>query len=125
MPLRKLVVTLLLLVASAAALGADAEKLLAQLHQDFQPGLVLGRAQEILKARGATISTRTAAECDALAREGKLATPIPPQGGPCIFGKIPVGRRWYGAKRDVILQIVFGADGRLVDANFEEIESFL
>ncbi|MDD5249573.1 MAG: hypothetical protein PHY45_11340 [Rhodocyclaceae bacterium] len=109
----------------AACGGGEATPLLAQLNKDFQPGLTVGQAQDLLKTRGAASSLRSAAECEALVKEARVPTQISPRGGPCVFGKIPVARGWFGAHTDVILQLVFGADGKLVDASFEEIASYL
>lgn len=52
-----------------------------------------------------------------------MAAALPARGGPCIFGKIPVGTDWLGGRTDVILQLVFTPDGQLADGNFEEIRS--
>ncbi|MRR51785.1 MAG: hypothetical protein EG825_12890 [Rhodocyclaceae bacterium] len=117
---------LLLFAFSCASIQAgDAKTLVAELRKEFQPGLPLARAQELLKARNTTYSLRSAAECEALVKEARTAVNLAPRGGPCIFGKIPVSRTWYGARSDVILQLVFTADGRMVDGNFEAIETFL
>jgi hypothetical protein len=125
MTARLFVLALLAALGVAACGGGDAAPLLAQLHKDFQPGLPLGPAQDLLHVRGATLSTRTAGECEALVKEARVATQLAPRGGPCVFGKIPVAQGWFGAHTDVILQLVFGPDGKLVDASFESIDSYL
>jgi hypothetical protein len=125
MPLRHVLAPLLLILACACALAGDSKALIAELRQEFQPGLPLARAQELLKARNTTFSVRSATECEALVKEARTAVNLAPRGGPCIFGKIPVSRTWYGARSDVILQLVFTADGKMADGNFEGIESFL
>lgn len=117
--------SLALLFAGACSSGNESATLVAQLHRDFQPGLAIAQAQELLKARNATFSVRSAGECETLVKEARTAVNLTPRGGPCIFGKIPVSRTWYGARSDVILQLVFTADGKMADGNFEAIETFL
>ena len=58
-----------------------------------------------------------------LAKRSAMASQLPPRGGPCIFGKIPVSTNWLGGRTDVILQLVFTPDGTLADGNFEEIRN--
>ena len=112
-----------LLLSSAIAQADGQDPLIAALGQELQPGLALDRAQLILKGHGATSSTRPAAECTKMVEESRVPTRLAPRGGPCVFGKIPGPRNWYGGHTDVILQLVFGADGKLVDASFEAIDT--
>ena len=81
------------------------------------------RAEAELKRHPTTYSIKTATECDELGRKSAMAAQLPARGGPCIFGKIPVGTDWLGGRTYVILQLVFTPDGRLADGNFEEIRS--
>lgn len=107
-----------------AGCGAPAvDGLVQQLKTEFRPGLGLAEAESLLTHHGITHSQRPAAECEALARESRLPAQLTPRGGPCLFGKLPGPRAWYGAHTDVILQLVFTPDLRLADANFEAIES--
>jgi hypothetical protein len=123
---RHLIPALAVSLICACSSGNDAaNKLIAQLHTDFQPGLSTTRAQELLTASKATFSVRSAAECNALVSEARTSVNLAPQGGPCIFGKIPVSQTWYGGHTDVILQLVFTPDGKMADGNFEAIESSL
>ena len=87
------------------------------------PALDPGAAEAELKRHPTTYSIKTAAECDELGRKSAMAAQLPARGGPCIFGKIPVGTDWLGGRTDVILQLVFTPDGQLADGNFEEIRS--
>lgn len=112
-------------MSAIVAEAGDQSSLLATLRQELRPGLPLDRAQFILKELGATSSTRSAPECRKLVEESRVPTQISPRGGPCIFGKVLGPRTWYGGHTDVILQLVFGADGKLVDATFEAIDSLL
>jgi len=122
---RHFLAPLLLALVCTPVLAGDAKALIAELRKDFQPGLTMTRAQELLKARNTTFSVRSPTECEALVKEARTAVNLTPRGGPCIFGKIPVSRTWYGARSDVILQLVFTADGKMADGNFEGIETFL
>ncbi len=116
--------TLILFSSSTTAFADEQSALIAALRQEIRPGLPLDRAQAILKGHGATTSTRSPAECRKLVEEARVPTQISPRGGPCVFGKILGPRSWYGGHTDVILQLVFGPDGKLVDANFEAIDSY-
>ncbi len=85
----------------------------------------VAEAGDRLRTHGTTLSVYSAVECQALLDRTPNIAQLPPRGGPCLFGKIPLSKTWYGAHTDVILQIIFDADGKLVDANFEELGSFL
>lgn len=97
--------------------------LVPQLRGTLTPGVTLAAAEAELQRHGATYSIKTAAECDEIGRKSAMAAALPARGGPCVFGKIPVGTDWLGGRTDVILQLVFGPDGRLADGNFEEVRS--
>ena len=89
---------------------------------------MLDALEEPARSRFREISSelaKLAAECDELGRKSAMAAQLPARGGPCIFGKIPVGTDWLGGRTDVILQLVFTPDGRLADGNFEEVRSLL
>lgn len=113
------------LAASLGACTSSPSPLPDQLSAELQPGISLDDARKKLAAHGTTFSEKSATECQALVERSPNASQLPPQGGPCVFGKIPVSRSWFGGKSDVILQLVFGADGRLVDGHFEQIDSLL
>ena len=115
--------TLLLACAALAACTAAPSPLVPQLRQALQPGLTIAAAEAELKRHATTYSIKTATECDEIGRKSAMAAQLPARGGPCIFGKIPVGTDWLGGRTDVILQLVFTPDGRLADGNFEEIRS--
>ncbi|MBS0348562.1 MAG: hypothetical protein JSR69_19115 [Proteobacteria bacterium] len=115
----------LFLAAGLSACTSSPSPLPDQLSAEFQPGIPLDDARKKLAAHGTTFSEKTAAECQALVERSPNVSQLPPQGGPCVFGKIPLTRSWFGGKSDVILQLVFGADGRLVDGHFEQIDSLL
>lgn len=116
---------LLGVVASLTACSSNDEeqRLIARLHDDFHPGVSLAQAESLLKTQGASFSVRTAQECDALVKEARVPTQLQPKGGVCIFGKLPVSHSWYGARSDIILQLVFDAEGKLRDGSFEAIQS--
>ena len=114
---------LLLACAALAACTGAPSPLVPQLRQALPPGLDIAAAEAELKRHPTTYSIKTAAECDELGRKSAMAAQLPARGGPCIFGKIPVGTDWLGGRTDVILQLVFTPDGRLADGNFEEIRS--
>lgn len=122
-PLRLLIGSLALLSVTACAPAPS--PLPAELKAELGVGMPVAEASERLRAHGTTLSVYTAAECQALLDRSPNISQLPPRGGPCIFGKIPLSKTWYGAHTDVILQIVFGADGKLIDGNFEELGSFL
>lgn len=110
---------------AACGAGTDAAApLLDELRRELQPGIGLLQAQAALQARGATTSTRAGAECAALVEASRTSTGLRPRGGPCVFGKIPVAQGRFGMHTDVIVQLVFAADGRLADASFEALESW-
>jgi hypothetical protein len=109
--------------AALAACTAAPSPLVPQLRQALQPGLTIAAAEAELKRHAATWSIKSAAECDEIGRKSAMAAQLPARGGPCIFGKIPVGTDWLGGRTDVIVQLVFTPDGRLADGNFEEIRS--
>lgn len=115
----------LCLTASLSACSPAPSPLPDQLSAEFQPGMPLDDARKRLAAHGTTFSEKTAAECRALVERSPNISQLPPQGGPCVFGKIPLSRSWFGGKSDVILQLVFSADGQLVDGHFEQIDSLL
>lgn len=115
----------LCLTAGLTACSPAPSPLPDQLSAEFQPGMPLDDARKRLSAHGTTFSEKSAAECQALVERSPNVSQLPPEGGPCLFGKIPLSRSWYGGKSDVILQLVFGADGRLVDGHFEQIDSLL
>lgn len=117
--------SLLLVVAGLAACSSNDEeqRLIARLHADLQPGVSLAQAESLLKSQGASFSERTAQECDALVKEARVPTQLQPKGGACVFGKLPVSRNWYGGRSDIILQLVFDAEGKLRDGSFEAIQS--
>lgn len=110
-------------VALLAACTPAPSPLVPELRAQFRPGLPLVDAIAALKARNTTFSVRSLTECETLARQSALATTLRPQGGACIFGKIPVSQNWLGGRRDVIVQLVFSHDDQLVDGNFEELSS--
>ena len=114
---------LLLACAALAACSAEPSPLVPQLRQALPPGTHLAAAEAELKRHATTYSIKTAAECDEIGRKSAMAAQLPARGGPCIFGKIPVGTDWLGGRTDVILQLVFTPDGQLADGNFEEIRS--
>lgn len=114
---------LLLACAALAACSADPSPLVPQLRQALPPGTSLAAAEAELKRHATTYSIKTAAECDEIGRKSAMAAQLPARGGPCLFGKIPVGTDWLGGRTDVILQLVFTPDGQLADGNFEEIRS--
>lgn len=115
----------LFLATNLGACTSSPSPLPDQLSAEFQPGLSLDDARKKLATHGTTFSEKTASECQALVERSPNVSQLPPQGGPCLFGKIPLSRSWYGGKSDVILQLVFAADGRLVDGHFEQIDSLL
>ena len=115
-----------LAVLATAALGACTQApspLVPQLRAALPPGVTLAAAETELRRHATTYSIKTAAECDEIGRKSAMAAQLPARGGPCIFGKIPVGTDWLGGRTDVILQLVFTPDGQLADGNFEEIRS--
>ena len=114
---------LLVACATLAACTAAPSPLVPQLRQALPPGLDIAAAEAELKRHSTTYSIKTAAECDEIGRKSAMSAQLPARGGPCIFGKIPVGTDWLGGRTDVILQLVFTPDGRLADGNFEEIRS--
>ena len=114
---------LLLACAALTACSADPSPLVPQLREALKPGLSVAAAEAELKRHNTTWSVKTATECDEIGRKSAMAAQLPARGGPCIFGKIPVGTDWLGGRTDVILQLVFTPDGRLADGNFEEIRS--
>lgn len=122
-PLRLLVGSLALLSVNACAPAPS--PLPAELKAELGLGMPVAEASERLRAHGTTLSVYSATECQALLDRSPNIAQLPPRGGPCIFGKIPLSKTWYGGHTDVILQIVFDADGRLADANIEELGSFL
>lgn len=115
----------LCLTASLAACSPAPSPLPDQLGAEFQPGMSLDDARRRLTAHGTTFSEKSSTECQALVERSPNVSQLPPQGGPCVFGKIPLSRSWFGGKSDVILQLVFSADGRLADGHFEQIDSLL
>lgn len=113
-------------VSIAACSSQDEEqRRVARLRAELPTGTSLEKAEALLRAQGATFSKRTAQECEALVRESRVPTQLQPKGGPCVFGKIHVSRSWYGQRSDIILQLVFDADGKLRDGSFEVIPTFL
>lgn len=115
---------LALLLAGTACTPAPSP-LLPTLKAEFRPGLALTDAVRLLDTHGTTHSEKSAAECQALLDRSPNSAQLPPRGGPCIFGKIPLSKSWYGLHTDLILQLVFTPDGRLADGQFEEISTFL
>ena len=114
---------LLVACATLAACTASPSPLVPQLREALKPGLSVAAAEAELKRHATTWSVKTATECDEIGRKSAMAAQLPARGGPCIFGKIPVGTDWLGGRTDVILQLVFTPDGQLADGNFEEIRS--
>ncbi len=113
------------LLAACSNPGEEAQQALLQLRQQLQPGTAIAQAQTLLQARGITFSLKTSQECNALVKRSRLPTQLPSRGGPCLFGKLPGARAWYGERTDVILQLVFDQGERLVDANLEAIDTYL
>ena len=124
-PRRPTLAALCLAPLCALALSACSGRsdLPERLRQEFRPGLSIAEAREKLTAHGTTYSIRNTMECEGLVRNSPIAALQPPQGGLCIFGKIPVSKSWFGVRSDVILQLVFSGDGVLQDGNFEEVTS--
>lgn len=114
-----------LTLLSLAACAPAPSPLPATLKAEFGVGMPVAEAGDRLRTHGTTLSVYSAVECQALLDRTPNIAQLPPRGGPCLFGKIPLSKTWYGAHTDVILQIIFDADGKLVDANFEELGSFL
>lgn len=116
---------LLCVFATLAACSStdEEQRRIARLHADLQPGVSLAQAESLLKSQGASFSERTAQECDALVKEARVPTQLQPKGGACVFGKLPVSRSWYGGRSDIIVQLVFDAEGKLRDGSFEAIQS--
>ncbi len=123
MNLRPFVACAAFLLLSACAPAPSAVP--AEMQAEFQPGMMLEDASKRLTARGTTFSVKTEAECTALVERSPNISQLRPRGGPCIFGKIPLSKTWFGGHTDVILQIVFSADNTLADAHFEEIGSLM
>lgn len=115
-------VALAAFVSAGCASNDDDQRLLAKLQGDLKPGTSLDQAEALLKGQGATYSKRAAQECETMVRESRVPTQLQPKGGPCVFGKLPVSRNWYGGHKDIILQLVFDQDGKLRDGSFEAIE---
>ncbi|WP_153159779.1 hypothetical protein [Zoogloea sp. 1C4] len=111
------------LLAALALAGCEEPPslLVPELQQQFRPGYPLADAIQSLKARNATLSVHNRSECESLARANTMSSRLRPGGGPCIFGKIPVSKNWLGGHTDVILQLVFNAEDKLADGDFEEI----
>jgi hypothetical protein len=111
------------LLAALALAGCEEppSPLVPELKQQFGPGYPLADAIQNLKARNTTLSVHSRSECESLARSNTMTSRLRPGGGPCIFGKIPVSKNWLGGHTDVILQLVFNAEDKLVDGDFEEI----
>lgn len=97
----------------------------AEMQAEFQPGMTLEDARKRLTTHGTTFSVKSESECTALVERSPNISQLRPRGGPCIFGKIPLSKTWFGGHTDVILQIVFTADNTLADAHFEEIGSLM
>lgn len=116
--------SLMVLLAGCSSTEAE-QQALSRLNAGLTPGIALEKAEDLLRAEGASFSRRTAQECDALVKDARVPTQLKPRGGPCIFGKLPVSRTWYGARDDIILQLVFDAEGKLRDGSFEAIQSLL
>ena len=110
---------------AAALLLAGCEEppspLVPALRQQFQPGHPLADALRDLKAGNTRFSVHSRSECETLSRANTMHSRLRPAGGPCVFGKIPVSTNWLGGHTDVILQLVFDADDKLADGDFEEI----
>ena len=122
-PLRPLGAPAALATLARTACSQAPSPLIPQLRGALTPGVPLAAAEAELQRHGTTYSIKSAAECDELGRRSAMAAALPARGGPCIFGKIPVGTDWLGGRTDVILQLVFTPDGRLADGNFEEVRS--
>jgi hypothetical protein len=123
-PLCRLLASLALL-SSVAACAPAPSTLPAELKAEMGVGMSIDEVGARLRAHGTTLSVHSATECQALLDRSPNIAQLPPRGGPCLFGKIPLSKTWYGGHTDVILQIVFDASSKLVDANFEELGSFL
>lgn len=95
--------------------------LVPELRNQYKSGYPLDKAIDDLKARNTTFAVHDKGECETLARAQTMSIQLRPQGGPCIFGKIPVSKNWLGGHTDVILQLVFDREGKLVDGDIEEI----
>lgn len=106
---------------SACSDGGEEQRLISRLQAGLQPGVSLAQAEALLQGQGATYSKRTAQECEALVKESRVPTQLQPKGGPCLFGKLPVSRSWYGGRNDIVLQLVFDRDDKLRDGSFEAI----
>lgn len=111
----------LLAALALASCEEPPSPLVPELQQQFRPGYPLADAIQSLKARNATLSVYNRSECESLARANTMTSRLRPGGGPCIFGKIPVSKNWLGGHTDVILQLVFNAEDKLRDGDFEEI----
>lgn len=97
--------------------------MLAGLRARLTPGVSLADAEAYLQSRGAGFSKRSAQECERMVKESRVPTQLQPKGGPCVFGKLPVSKNWFGASNDIIFQLVFDGENRLNDGSFEAIQS--
>ncbi len=102
---RALFTSAILLTVSACAPAPS--PLPAEMQAEFQPGMTLEDASRRLTARGTTFSVKTEAECQALVERSPNISQLRPRGGPCVFGKIPLSKTWFGGHIDLILQRVF------------------
>ncbi|HRH72334.1 hypothetical protein [Zoogloea sp.] len=120
---RALFTSAILVTVSACAPAPS--PLPAEMQAEFRPGMTLDDASKRLTARGTTFSVKTEAECQALVERSPNISQLRPRGGPCVFGKIPLSKTWFGGHTDLILQLVFTPGNTLADAHFEEIGSLL
>lgn len=120
----------LVLLFCAASLGAcssddNEERLLAGLRTRLILGVSLADTEAYLQSQGAGFSKRSAQECERMVKESRVPTQLQPKGGPCVFGKLPVSKNWYGARNDIIFQLVFDGENKLHDGSFEAIQAGL
>jgi len=112
----------LLLLTACSSPEQQAQLRMEQLKQALPNGLPLPAAKQALQTNGVIFSEKTAVECENLGRQSRVQTQLPARGGPCLFGKWAAPKAWYGRHVDVILQLVFDTEGKLVDGNYETID---
>jgi hypothetical protein len=102
-------------------LNSRAQRTIDQLHTEFPKGISFDAAKDLALRHYPRSEDIPASKCDS--EQGVPAWPS--RGGPCIFGYTESGSTFWGFEAGIMFRLMFGSDGRLVDLNVLQVNTFL
>ncbi len=112
-----------LIATGCAPLSADTARTRAELERQLPVGRSLADVEATVKARQLSYTVYSPRDCE---NNAKITSPTyTVKGGPCLFALAKVGATWYGYTVDLQLRLFFDPSGKLVDRDFQRIDTFI